>query len=106
MLTNYIARALPGGGADDGMIQRSDSSFGRINRPTGAMLIDFPNSEASSTAVQVFLGLASLDACRIGASTDRMHAFLTFDGNAATDFIGWFGDLVTPPPQWRTAPRT
>ena len=93
--SEYIRRAIAGGAADDGLIQRfgllawpdQDGSWREVDR--------FPDSAARQEAWATFEYLAELDPDRIGAERDTFEAvpFLHFDNEAQGIFSEWRAGL-------------
>jgi putative DNA primase/helicase len=94
-LSEYIRRAIAGGAADDGLIQR----FGLMVWPDHGgewREVDrFPETAAREAAWSAFNRLAELDPDSIGAERDTFEAvpFLHFDGEAQELFREWRADL-------------
>ena len=93
--SGYIRRAIAGGAADDGLIQRfglltwpdQDGSWREVDR--------FPDFAARQEAWATFEYLAELDPDRIGAERDSFETvpFLHFDNEAQGIFSEWHAGL-------------
>ena len=93
--SEYIRRAIAGGAADDGLIQRfgllawpdQDGSWREVDR--------FPDSAARQEAWATFEYLAELDPDRIGAERDTFETvpFLHFESEAQGIFSEWRSGL-------------
>jgi Protein of unknown function (DUF3987) len=90
-LAEYVRRAVSGGAADDGLIQR----FGLLVWPDGSpewTKIDrYPDSVARHAAWSTFQRLDKLTADEIGADRDQFEVipFLRFDDEAQEIFDEW-----------------
>jgi putative DNA primase/helicase len=90
-IQEYIGRAVKGGAADDGLVQR----FGLLVWPdmTGEWreADRYPNTDAKNVAHAAFDNLDRLDPLAIGAQQDQFDPlpFLRFDAAALETFSGW-----------------
>jgi len=88
---DYLARAVKGGSADDGLVQR----FGLLvwpDQPGEWRESDrYPDSEARQAAYAVFERLDALDPMAIRAERDPFEAipFLRFEPAGLEAFVGW-----------------
>jgi hypothetical protein len=87
----YVAPALRGGAADDGMIQRFSLAVWPDVSPDWQYVERSLNEVARERAFHVFERLAGLSHVNIGACFDAVdgQACLTFDDAAATMFADW-----------------
>ena len=94
-LAEYVRRALTGGAADDGLIQRFGLLVWPDQSPEWRDVDCYPDSEAREAAWRVFVSFDSLQPGDVGAETDQSDRvpFLRFDPAAHDDFLEWRKDL-------------
>jgi Protein of unknown function (DUF3987) len=90
-LAEYIRRAVSGGAADDGLIQRFGMLVWPDVSPDWTNVDRYPDSPAREAAWSTFERLDKLTADEIGASRDQFEAipFLRFDDEAQMIFDEW-----------------
>ena len=90
-IAEYMRRAVTGGEGDDGLIQR----FSLLVWPDQSLkwkdVDQYPDSEATKAAWDVFQRLAELSPASVGAEMDQFEAipFLRFDESAQAYFSEW-----------------
>ena len=93
--TAYIAPALRGGAADDGMVQRFSLTVWPDVSPDWQYVERPLNVDARTRAFRVFERLANLSHTNIGAAFDAIDdcVYLTFDNPASAIFAKWLTGL-------------
>ncbi|MEK8092277.1 YfjI family protein [Methylocystis sp. IM3] len=94
-IAEYMRRAIAGGAADDGLIQRFSLISWPDQSPEWRDVDRWPDSEARRAAWDAFGSFDSLDPMRVGAQVDDFDGlpFLRFDDAAQEVFAGWRNDL-------------
>jgi putative DNA primase/helicase len=93
--TAYIAPALRGGAADDGMVQRFSLTVWPDVSPDWKYVERSLNVDARTRAFRVFERLANLSHTNFGAAFDAIDdcVYLTFDDPASAIFADWLTGL-------------
>lgn len=93
--TAYIAPALRGGAADDGMVQRFSLTVWPDVSPDWKYVERSLNIDARNRAFRVFERLADLSHTNFGATFDAIDdcVYLTFDDPASAIFADWLTGL-------------
>jgi len=95
-LAEYVRRAVSGGAADDGLIQRFGLLVWPDQSPEWESIDRYPNSDARNAAWEVFENFEGLDPGGIGAEpTSQFQSVpvLRFDAEAHDLFLEWRKDL-------------
>jgi putative DNA primase/helicase len=94
-LAEYVRRAVAGGAADDGLIQRFGLLVWPDQSPEWESVDRYPDSAARDAAWGCFEGFEGLDPDRIGAERDRFQTvpFLRLDDAAYSEFMDWRKEL-------------